>query len=272
MVPDGDEVREILGSLVDEWHREFKASGSLTVGVREHWLIGLGVYGLTAQVMTLAEAVLLLDEHKQHQAMIPLVRQVIECAITAQWIERGGYAEVLAVIREQTRQQRNAIDEFVRSGMPIEPEVNERLADQLASAFHSATGASEKIADRCREFEGGGRLYALYRVASHTSHANAAVIDLYMESARITEDAPFGIALRDTPRVVNVDAWLGILLAMVVNTLSAWSRMDRTRAFRSRAKALARRLEINYMPQLSAFGLAQQSQRQRELRRWRRAP
>lgn len=259
-----------LRLLVEEWHADFHASGSLSIGVREHWLIGLGVYGLTAQVMTLTEAVLTLDEHNQNQATIPLIRPAIECALTADWIERGGYAEVLAIIREQTRQQRNAIDEFVRSGMPMEPEVDDRLAAELADAFRSDTAAAEKFADRCKEFEGGGRLYALYRVASHTSHANAAVIDLYMEKSRITEDAPFGLALRDTPKVENVDGWLGILLVMVVRTLSAWSRLDRRHTFGTRAKALARELEINYVPRMSPLGLAQQSKRQRELKLWRR--
>ena len=103
MLPQPDETRAILRSLIDDWRVD---SGQVEMGVRRSVLIGLSVYGLTAHTYTLAQAVLTLCEHDQHVAAVPLIREAIECSTTAVWIELSGYPAALAVATDGERARR----------------------------------------------------------------------------------------------------------------------------------------------------------------------
>ncbi|MFS0703330.1 DUF5677 domain-containing protein [Cellulomonas sp. 179-A 9B4 NHS] len=264
-----DLTRETLRALVDEWH-EAAAADSITMRTREHMLIGLTVYGLVAHVYTLTEAVMLLDEKGRQQAALPLVRQAIECGYTAVWLELAGYPAVLTMLREQTRQQRNVIDAFVRSGQAPNAESTARLNEELERALKSATAAGEKFEQRCRELVGGDQIYAMYRAASHTSHAGTAVVDLYLESARIGEIGARGAALRDTPKADSFEPWMSMLLVALVHATAAWSRIDARRTARTRMKSLAKEVGTTPHLQLSSAGFLMKQQRQREYEAWRK--
>ncbi|WP_066589216.1 DUF5677 domain-containing protein [Cellulomonas timonensis] len=264
------ELQSALRSLIADWNSA-TTTGSIGMGRRDHMLIGLTVYGLTAQVYHLAEAALVLDEHGLDQAAIPLVRQAIECAITAVWLERSGYPEVLSLIREQTRQQRNAIEEFVKVGAKFDdPTAQQRVAAELDGLLRTQTPAGEKFAARCDELAGANAYYALYRVASSTSHASTAVVDRYLEGAHLDEDAPAGIALLGRPEVAEDETLGGVsnMLDMGVLATSAWSRIDKRHTARTAMKHLCRVLEIPYRMELTAHGLAQQREREIEYKVW----
>ena len=110
--------------------------------------------------------------------------------------------------------------------------------------------------------------YAMYRSASQVSHAGTAVVDLYLGGADVTDLAPLGVTLGTRPRDDNPDAWLGPLLAMVIQASSAWSHLDKTHAARTRMKELNRRLGTRYRQRLSAEGLKQQRIREKEFKLW----
>lgn len=263
----GDWTRDVLRELVGAWHDDI---GTIAMGVREHELIGLTVYGLTAHTHALARAVIALDEGDHEAGIAPLVRQAMECAMTAVWLELAGYPAVLTVLHEQTRQQRNLIDEFVKAGQVANNDVAERLAADLQAALQSTSTAGSKFQERCSEISGGANIYALYRALSATSHAGASVVDLYLTSARVDESTNLhDAALRLDPEPGNRDSDLAILLSMLVAAASAWSRLDRRRYKRTRLKALCQDLHIAFRHELTAHGLAQSRLREREYRRWR---
>ena len=266
-VMDDAVVRQHLRNLLQAWD---DAPDSASLGQREHMLVGLCVFGFTAHTYRLVAALLALEECGMLGVGTPLVRQAMECAITALWIERGGHAEVLTLIREQTRQQRNAVDELIRAGASDDATIRDRLDDDLAGQLASATGAGEKFFERCKELQGAEQFYALYRAASRTSHASTDVVDLYMDASDNVRAADGHLALSLVPRANTADGWLGALLPLVVVATAAWSRVERSHAARTATKALASELHIAWRPEYSAYGLGQRRKRERELKAWLR--
>lgn len=264
MLPEPHEIREILKTLIADWH----GGTSVEIGVRENTLVGLTIYGLTAHTHALAEAVVTLYDADQHTAAVPLVRQAIECAMTTVWVELAGYPGALALIQEQSRNVRNAFETFVAAGMPLDEEVTRRLEEDVRAGLKTATPAGRNFEHRCREIDGGGSMYAAYRSASHVSHASASVVDLYFEGPDIEDVAPSDVTLLTHPKEYGADGWLGTLLSMVVQATSVWSRIDRSHASRTRMKGLNRRLGTRYRQEFTADGLRNQRTRERELREW----
>lgn len=272
-----DQTREMLLELLDAWDSK---TGSVTLGNRESQLIGVTVYGLTAHTHELARAVLALDEADLVAGIVPLVRQAMECAMTAVWLELAGYPAVQTMLREQTRQERNLLKEFVKSGQLHDADAINHLEEELKHGLQSTSESGKKFEARCREIAGGGTIYAVYRALSATSHASTSVVDLYLEptqdgdeSVRVDENSRMGhLALRLDPKSDLRDQALGALLSMVVGAASAWSRLDRHHYMRTRLKEMCRDLNISFKKELTAHGLAQVTARRKEDRTWRREP
>lgn len=259
------DVQGTLRLLVDDWNAD---GGSVDVSVRQHALIGMCVFGLTAQTHHLADAALRLDEHRLHLAAVPLVRQALECAITAIWIERSGYPAVLTLLREQTRQAKNTLEQFVKAGMPRNDEAINAVTTDLADSMATTTQSEQKINHRCAELEIGATLYAMYRAASEVSHAGTAIVDRYLDGAEVTDVSPLGVGLCLQPGDEANDTWMRALLLSVVLATSAWSRIDRNHTARTRMKDLCRSLDIAYTQTLSAAGLKAQRIRRDEFKAW----
>lgn len=265
---DDTEVECKLRELVAAWR---VASSSGSMARRDHMIVGLCVYGFTAHTVALVETLLELSELGRLPAATPLVRQAMECALTAVWLERGGYVEALTLVREQARQQRNAVDEYIRAGISDDAAIRGRLERDLGGLFASATGAGEKFHERCKELEGADSYYALYRTASQVCHASTAVVDLYVaEEQSGTSGAAECIRLRMAPRASVSDGWMRALLPLLVVATSAWSRIDVEHSLRTHTKTLARELEIAWRPAHTPYGLAQKAKRAREWREWQR--
>lgn len=257
-------TREVLRELVGAWPG---GTGKVVMQVREHELIGLAVYGMTAHTYALARAVLALDDGDHEAGVTPLVRQAVECATTAIWLEQAGLPAVLTMIREQTRQQRNVITEFVKSGQTPNDEVTQRLTADLEAGLRSTAKAGEKFEERCTEISGGANIYAIYRALSGTSHASTSIVDLYLESTQVEENTTTrALELRRTPKPGQRDAELGIILSMLIAASSAWSRLDRDRYMRTRLKELCRDLKIPFKHSLTTYGLAKVRVREQEHR------
>lgn len=265
---DPDGTRATLEELIAAWHADVR---SVDIAVRKDITVGLVVYGLTAHTYAIAEGVLALYDHDYHAVAVPLVRQAIECAVTAMWVELGGPSAALSLLHEQTRNSRNTIAEFIRAGMPDGQGAIDRLEAELKDSFNTTSGAGRRVEQRCGELAGGGYLYAAYRAASDTAHAGGAVVDLYLEGTDGGELSPLGIRLTTHPNAEAADSWLRILLVMVVHATTAWSRLDIRRTARSRMKQLNCELGTSFQHAFAVEGLRQQSKRERELKAWRAA-
>lgn len=264
-LPEPAEVHRILGTLIEDWYGS--AAADLWIGHRENIGIGVTAFGLTAHVYTLAEGVMSLYDADQQLPAVPLVREAIECAVTAAWVDLAGYAGAHALLYEQTKSRRNALKAYVDLGMPSQDEVTQ-LDAELAASLKTNTGTRQNFEQRCREFEGGPWMYALYRAASQVSHATMSVVEMYMGEAGIDDDAPHGLELSLRPAAYSPDAWLRYLLVAVVQATSPWSRLDKARTHRAAMKALNTRLGTRYRQRFTAEGLKKQRHRENELREW----
>jgi hypothetical protein len=266
VVPEPDEVRAILATLIADWRVPVP---SIEVAARDNILVGLTIYGLTAHTYTLAEAVVTLYDSGQHVAAVPLIRHAIECTMTAVWVELAGHAAALALVQEQNRNIRNAFATFTAAGMQPDDEAARQLAEDALRMLKTATPAGKYFEQRCKEIEGGIVMYGAYRSASQVSHASASVVDLYLEGADIEGVSPTGMKLLNRPQEFSPDSWLGTLLSMVIQATSVWSRIDRGHTARTAMKALNRRLGTQYKQTYSAQGLRGDRVRAQELRAWR---
>lgn len=255
---------ELLEELVGRWRDD--GGASLTLAVRDHQVVGLVVFGLTAHAANLCAAIVALYRADEPAAIVALTRQVTEACITAVWVELCGRTAAEALMAEQSRQLVNELNEFVRLGMSGgEAALQSLSADKRWFLAHSA---GRYVEQRCREIEGGDAIYAIYRAASELSHASTAVVDMYLHEPRSGSGAP--VALRYTPRV-DLRPWITAALTLFVHAGLSFDRLDPEHKSRARFRQVARELGVSPRIQLSAEGMRAQRARTRAERSRRRS-
>lgn len=263
---DGDDVElEVLEELVLAWRNAQKAGNTITLLAREHYTIGIALYGLTAHAVNLCETITQLARSNNRAALVPLVRLVVECGATAIWVDLGGHLAAQALMAEQSRQLRNLVDAFVKAGYDDRPEVRASIAEDLARL--PASPAGRHFESRCAEILGGEGIYAMYRVASETSHAGTAIVDLYLGQGRNLGIPKF----LHHPDVENVHGWLGIALTMLVHAWLSLDAVQKGHPMRRRLREVARELGFDPKHAYTALGARQDRERQRTDRALRRA-
>src|SRR5690606_7404854 len=128
------------------------------------------VYGLTAHVYYLAEAVLALDAEGRSTAAIPLVRLALECAVTAAWVELGGTVATRALMAEEVRTKDLTLKNFEPLDYKLSEDEQDRFDKERAEFSTYTAAAGRNFAARCSEIRVGAYMYAIYRVASASSH------------------------------------------------------------------------------------------------------
>lgn len=197
------------------------------------------VFGHVAHTIQLATAVADLHRAERGLAMMPLVRQVIECSIRAVWLEQ--YREnVQAVIREGQRQRRAMLDSAVKAAWLARPDEAGGAAHALADDGQTTSGRSfERI---CAELDGGEKQYALYRLASALTHPGPDLVEHYLEpSSEVTS----GIRFVPDPPLASADAWLGITAQHALVAVYAWDRVEAGRPYRSALRDWAEEFGVN---------------------------
>lgn len=267
-LPDQSETQMILEELITDW-RKNQADG-VNMRVRESQWVGVVVYSLTAHTMHLTEAVLCLYERDLKPAATPLIRQAIECAYTAVWVETYGAEAARALMHEQSRNALNTLAQFVRAGFEEKADAVAAVRATLDDLEPSASASGSKFFERCADLVGGDAMYATYRAASSKSHASTSIVDLYLHSVDVSATNPLGLAVSDEPDATGSAAWLGLLLAMVVHAALAWSRLDAQHSQRTRLKSIARQLGVRAEPVQTDKGFTRSNARDQAARRRRR--
>jgi len=267
-VPEPDVVCARLDELVELWRED--PYGSVDMKRRGMDSIGLTIYGLAAHAHALAAAVRVLDKAGGEPTMVPLVRQILECAVTAAWVEKYGQRAVLAVVHDDARGRVNTFKQFVESGTPDDGSVAEWQA-ALDLLDPDRSRSSEHFEQRCAEIEGLGGTYAMYRALSGISHASGMVSEMYLRQVdQPTKDQP-GVVLARGPEEWARDAVLGTALTYLLLAAAAWDRVDGQHRSRSRLKQIASEIGVRLAWQESAVGLRRQHEWERARRR-RRSP
>jgi hypothetical protein len=252
---------------IDELVREWRVPKGPTIQAlrRDSDLVPLTVFGLAAQANALAKAVRDLEAAGEGAQIVPLVRQVLECSVTAMWVEKYGRRAALTLQRGDARSRVQMFREFVRSGVPDDGSV-EHWTEELKKIDPAESRHGEKFFERCQELDGMTGTYAMYRALSALSHASGTVISLYTVLDDVTPDNPVGVALARQPREWAQDAVVGICLTYLLFAQMAWDRLDGTHRARSRLKQIAGEMGLQLSWTQSAVGLKRHSEWERSNR------
>ncbi|WP_251151190.1 DUF5677 domain-containing protein [Cellulosimicrobium sp. Marseille-Q4280] len=246
-------LRSRMDEVVATWDTD---AGTIALRTREHHMLGIIVFGLTSHCHHLARGIRALDDAGQHQATIPLVRQLIECAITVLWIESYGVRAARAMLGEYAQNRQQTFTEYVKSGGDLDEDTLATTQQYLTQLEDELKSSGRKFRERCEDLEGGMRIYAFWRIASSQCHASTAIADLYVYEQPGTEA---GVVLSPNPRPGAHEAWIGTSLTMLVLASLAADRYDPGRRRRSRLKAIARELGTLTRWGKTATGLAREA-------------
>lgn len=189
--PDLTSIRREIEALCNLWDNAIPGTvdyrGELdcarAVGIRTH----------THHAVRASRAVLQLDLTTTGIELVPLVRLIMECAVTAAWLlltPRSGHA----LIRDGASQRLKALNTLTKLGE--EPGPAKEQAEIALAELEDAEGPrSFAFEQRCLRLDGGDSLYLTYRVFSAESHSGMGVADFYSVA---TETSPIGIVFNPT--------------------------------------------------------------------------
>jgi hypothetical protein len=264
MDPDAAETRALLEELIAKWEVPDEEISVEPRGLSA--TTGIIVFCLTSHTYTLARGVLALYDADLALAAVPLVRQMIECAVTAMWTELASEPGARVLLREQSRTLRTAVQDFVRAGMPADNRLGDE--DDTTLLGSGATAAAAKhFQQLCGELEVGDRAYATYRAASQVSHASMTLADQYLD-ADIEDIASTEVRVSKRPFEYNPHGWLRYALLMTIHATSAWSRIETSRRHEATMRELHERFGTSFETRFTQMGAAKQAQREREHRDW----
>lgn len=242
-------VRELVATWFDDQVApEVRGSGDRS--------IGLIVYGLVSQVHHLGRCCLSLHDAGLGTTNALLVRQALECSLTASWLELGGAAAMSAMGHEFYRQEGTLARELRESGV-VGDDVVDAKAD--AEPIGVPGAASRNFQTLCNELEGGAGLYLLYRALSGLSHAGGKVVDLYLDGP---DEA---LATRRNPAWPMESLFWSTLLEALVLAGAAWQRVGRGGASLARLEALAEEFEVRPVHEYTEAGSRAQEVRVQSL-------
>lgn len=258
------DYRADLRSLCEGWRELHAERTSAYMQNRDGREVAPVVYGLTAHVYYLAESVLLLDAQGRQTAAIPLVRMALECALTASWVELGGAAASRALVAEENRNKDLTFDSFRVMNFHLSADERERFDEELSEFGSYADRAGRNFYARCEEVAIGANMYALYRVASASSHAGTKITDKYI---RTSDD---GLSLNPQSREDDFDIWIALLVALVIMSDLALCRLGRREPRRTRLKELASVYNVPERATWTNKGFVAQQEREKAARKTRK--
>ncbi len=186
---------------------------------------GLAVYALAAHAVDCGRGVLTLYEAGQPIPAAPVVRLMLEDAVTAGWLTV--YPQNFpALVKKGVDERRKLFqdlmkrDDFREWAAPMHAASQAMLDEDLADA------GGFVLDQRMNALEGTDGLYSHYRLLTRHSHAGMGVADLYLTN---DDTSPMGVGLRSFGALPEAGGTIGIAAAMLTATLIAWdsSRLDR---------------------------------------------
>lgn len=195
---------------------------------------------------------------------------MIECAVTAAWVEKYGRRAALMLVHQDARSRVQMFRKFVEAGVRDDGAAEEWQAS-LDGLDPDAKTPGAKFFERCDELEGMAASYAFYRGLALVSHADGMVVDLYHREARVGPGSPLGVAITARPDGWALETVLGLALSYLLLAGMAWDRLDKAHPWRKRLKEIAAEMGMGLEWSQSAVGMRRQSAWERAQREIRRA-
>lgn len=163
-----------------------------------------------------ARALLAVDEISGGIEKSPLIRLLLECAVTAAWLLlTPGSGHTL--IRDGADQRRKALDQLASMGHSTSP--GHEQAQKVIADLEDAEGPRAFIfTQRCESLADGLNLSMLYRVLSAESHAGLGIADFYSIA---DESSEIGLAFDPDHQDATPVATLGTAACLLLLALNA---------------------------------------------------
>lgn len=258
---------EVVRARIDEITAMWDVEGTEKIEIlaRGHEIVGLTLFGLASHCHALARAVRTLERADEGAAIVALVRQMLECTITAVWVQSYGARAALKMQREDARARVATFKEFVEAGYADDGSTA-LWQSELEALDPLTSKPSEKIYERCEELEGFHAFYAEYRAFSSLSHAGMMVVDLYIQTR-----PSGGIDVAARGRDFSQDAVAGLSLIYLLFAAMAWDTFEKGHPRRTRLKQIAAEMNLRVEWKQTAVGLKRQSEWEKQQRARARA-
>jgi len=226
--------RAVLRYLIALWDSQ-TLRGS--VPIRDtHLEAGMSVWSLTFHAVDCARGVLTLYEAGQPIPAVPIVRVMLEDAVTAGWLSvfpDKHRALLKDGINQRKKLYRDLLD---RDG--VQEFAAEQLAEAEALAEHLRDAGGYVLEQRMRDLEGSDGLYTQYRLLTGQSHAGVGVVDMYVSS---DDQSPVGFSLDRFGSLPGASGIIGIAASMLLLAMIAWDCTRTERIWERELTELANR-------------------------------
>jgi hypothetical protein len=244
---DPDFVRRVIAELCNLWEQTLGTAIAYREEIDEDRAIGITTQAHHAARM--ARAVLLIDGVSSGIEIVPSVRLILECGVTAAWLLlTPGSGNTL--LRDGAGERRKAIEHLMR----VDEEAGDDTDESVSPAYEQVLGAIETLENsdgprsfileqRCNALKGGSGIYVLYRVLSAQSHSGMGIMDFYI---REDPDSPIHISFDpDRPNDSRV-SYLGITASMLLLALNADEQARRRPRHSTQIRKAAKKLGISH--------------------------
>jgi hypothetical protein len=231
--------RNMLAELLALWDARHEDGGTVLKADLSHPATGVVIRGLTAHAVAASRGVLTLYKASQQIAALPLVRAVIEDAMTATWVYKdpeGWKMFIAAGEQQRVKALRNMIDQG------IDPEATAKSLQEAQAVVDSVEKITHvNIENRFRVVDPTGRAYLHYRIASSLIHAGPALVDRYTTPA---PETPIGLAYKKHPSHAAGNEWMAFTVHYLAQALQVWDLCQVSRPDRDALNDFARRLGV----------------------------
>lgn len=173
---------------------------------------------------------------------LPLVRSVMELAMTASWL--AVYPDRTPNLLKASASERKLLLEgIVQRGFDA-ADALEQVEDTLEFLGDKSTNSGRSLRSRCDSLAGGSEVYLMYKAISSLCHPSNTLADAYTEVVDTTRENPWGLVLRGNPENELAVNWLGMNLAMLLRAQIAADMVRERPQHSTQLSRLARRMGL----------------------------
>jgi hypothetical protein len=211
--------RAVIADLLAIWDADAMEKATVRTDLANH-MTPILIRGLTAHAVDSARAVLTLYRASQPVAAVPIVRAVMEDALTAAWLLAEPDASQ-SFVSAGAMSRAVALRAILRRGAGEDhAAIAARLEQSRELVEQLGTPSGHTIEQRFQSPDGGdGGLYLAYRLASQLSHASPSIVDMYIGS---DECAPQGVYLRRHAAHDTAAMWITHTATNLLHALTVW--------------------------------------------------
>lgn len=226
--------RAILRYLIQLWETQ-PLQGDVVIRP-SHQEAAVSIWALTFHAIDCARGVLTLFEAGQSIPAVPVVRLLLEDAVTAGWLSVFPDKH-RALLREGVNQRTKLYRELI--GKEV---VGEFAAEQLAEAEALAEilrdAGGYVLEQRMSDLKDTDGLYTHYRLLTGQSHAGVGVVDMYVSG---DERSPVGVSLDRFGSLPAASGIIGTAASMLLLAMIAWDSIRGERLWEHELTELAGR-------------------------------